>query len=139
MDGPGIDLAQQGISNLKAEGSAARMPYWLSLLADLLTRGDRTDAARATLDAAVVAARAHDDLWWLPEVMRLRAAMTTRRRLSRAWNPLRGWRRRTAASRCSGAASVTSAHLVSALPGPAFSRPPSGRVRTRTLRERGGF
>ena len=74
MDGPGIDLAQQGISNLKAEGSAARMPYWLSLLADLLTRGDRPDAARATLDAAVVAARAHDDLWWLPEVMRLRAA-----------------------------------------------------------------
>ena len=50
------------------------MPYWFSLLADLLTWGDRPDAARATLDAAVVAARAHDDLWWLPEVMRLRAA-----------------------------------------------------------------
>ena len=32
---PGIDLARQGISNLKAEGSLARMPYWLSLMADL--------------------------------------------------------------------------------------------------------
>jgi hypothetical protein len=50
------------------------MPYWLSLLADLLTRDDQRDAARATLDAALVAAQAHEDLWWLPEVMRLRAA-----------------------------------------------------------------
>jgi hypothetical protein len=73
-DGPGIDLAQQGISNLRTEGSFARMPYWLSLLADLLARSGRPGSARATLDAALVAARAHDDLWWLPEVMRMRAA-----------------------------------------------------------------
>jgi tetratricopeptide (TPR) repeat protein len=73
-DGTGTDLAQQGIGNLKADGSFARMPYWLSLLADLLTRDNRPDAARAALDAALVAARANDDLWWLPEVMRLRAA-----------------------------------------------------------------
>ncbi|HYB48780.1 MAG TPA: AAA family ATPase [Streptosporangiaceae bacterium] len=71
---PGIGLAQQGIGNLKAEGSCARMPYWLSLLADLLAGNDRPDAARETLDAAVAAARARDDLWWLPEVMRMRAA-----------------------------------------------------------------
>jgi DNA-binding SARP family transcriptional activator/tetratricopeptide (TPR) repeat protein len=70
----GVDLAQQGISNLKSQGSFARMPYWLSLLADLLARTNRTDAARATLDAALVAGQAHDDLWWLPEVMRERAA-----------------------------------------------------------------
>ena len=38
-DEPGIDLARQGIGNLKSEGSFARMPYWLSLLADLLARG----------------------------------------------------------------------------------------------------
>jgi DNA-binding SARP family transcriptional activator/tetratricopeptide (TPR) repeat protein len=73
-DGPGVDLAQQGISNLRAEGSFARMPYWLSLLADLLARHDRPDAARATLDAALAAAQARDDVWWLPEVMRMRAA-----------------------------------------------------------------
>jgi hypothetical protein len=50
------------------------MPYWLSLLADLAARDNRPDAARATLDAALVAAQAHDDFWWLPEVMRMRAA-----------------------------------------------------------------
>jgi class 3 adenylate cyclase len=73
-DEPGLGLAQQGVSNLKAQGSFARMPYWLSLLADLLAGNNRPDAARATLDAALVAAQDHDDLWWLPEVMRMRAA-----------------------------------------------------------------
>jgi DNA-binding SARP family transcriptional activator/tetratricopeptide (TPR) repeat protein len=73
-DEPGIDLARRGISNLKSEGALARMPYWLSLLADLLARGGRGDAAQATLDAALAAGQSHDDVWWLPEVMRMRAA-----------------------------------------------------------------
>jgi hypothetical protein len=73
MDEPGIGLARQGISNLRSAGSFARMPYWLSLLADMLTRNNRPAAARATLDAALAAGQARDDLWWLPEVMRMRA------------------------------------------------------------------
>ncbi len=73
-DESGIDLARRGIGNLKTAGSFARRPYWLSLLADLLARNNRLDAARAALDAALVAGRERDDLWWLPEVMRLRAA-----------------------------------------------------------------
>jgi DNA-binding SARP family transcriptional activator len=74
MDEPGIELARRGIGNLSSEGSLARMPYWLSLLADLLARHDRPDAAQATLDAALAAGQAHDDVWWLPEVLRMRAA-----------------------------------------------------------------
>jgi DNA-binding SARP family transcriptional activator/tetratricopeptide (TPR) repeat protein len=70
----GLDLAQAGIGHLKSAGSFARMPYWLSLLADLWARDRRPDAALATLDAALAAGRAYDDLWWLPEVMRMRAA-----------------------------------------------------------------
>ena len=73
-DGSGIGLARRGISNLKAEGSLARMPYWLSLLAALFARDGQADAARAILDAALAAGHAHDDVWWLPEVMRMRAA-----------------------------------------------------------------
>jgi DNA-binding SARP family transcriptional activator/tetratricopeptide (TPR) repeat protein len=73
-DESGIDLARRGIADLKTAGSLGRRPYWLSLLADLLARNDRTDAAQAALDAALVAGRERDDLWWLPEVMRLRAA-----------------------------------------------------------------
>ncbi len=73
-DGEGTRLAELGIGNLKAQGAFARRPYWLSLLADLQARQDRPAAARATLDAALTAGRVYDDLWWLPEVMRMRAA-----------------------------------------------------------------
>jgi tetratricopeptide (TPR) repeat protein len=73
-DGGGIDLVRRGIATLKAQNSFARMPYWLSLLADLLARNGQPDAARASLDAALSAGRVHDDVWWLPEVMRMRAA-----------------------------------------------------------------
>ena len=73
-DDSALDLARQGIGNLRAEGSFARMPYWLSLLADVLARERQPDAARATLDGALVDGQARHDLWWLPEVMRMRAA-----------------------------------------------------------------
>jgi len=73
-DETGLDLAKRGIGNLRAQGALTRMPYWMSLLADLLARNNRLDEARATLDAALAAAQDHDDLWWLPEVMRMRAA-----------------------------------------------------------------
>jgi hypothetical protein len=69
----GMGLVRRGISNLRSQGSFARMPYWLSLLADLQARNGRIDAARATLDAALAAGQAHDDVWWLPEVLRMRA------------------------------------------------------------------
>ena len=77
-DDSGTRLAQEGIDNLKAQGAFARRPYWLSLLADLLARQGRPAAASATLDAALAAARVHDDLWWLPEVMRMRAGYDQR-------------------------------------------------------------
>jgi DNA-binding SARP family transcriptional activator/tetratricopeptide (TPR) repeat protein len=73
-DTSGIDLARRGLRNLKAQGAFARMPYWLSLLADLSARDGRPEAARATLDAALSAGQVQEDLWWLPEVMRMRAA-----------------------------------------------------------------
>ena len=72
-DGCGARLAELGIGNLKAQGAFARQPYWLSLLADLQAREGRPGAASATLDAALTAGHAHDDRWWLPEVMRMRA------------------------------------------------------------------
>jgi DNA-binding SARP family transcriptional activator len=73
-DGSGTELAWRGISNLRSQGSLARMPYWLSLFADVSARADRPDQARTALDAAIATAHAHDDVWWLPEVMRMRAA-----------------------------------------------------------------
>ena len=119
------------------------MPYWLSLLADLLARDNRPDAARATLDAALVAGQARDDVWWLPEVMRMRAAYDDEE---------------AAVSRLRSAAQMASAHGSVALlrrcehdlAGRGVARPsviarrrsPDGLTRARfprTLRERGGF
>jgi DNA-binding SARP family transcriptional activator/tetratricopeptide (TPR) repeat protein len=72
-DGSGSDLARRGIENLRSDGSFARMPYWLSLLAESSALDDQAAAARATLDAALIAGQARDDLWWMPQVLRMRA------------------------------------------------------------------
>jgi DNA-binding SARP family transcriptional activator/tetratricopeptide (TPR) repeat protein len=73
-DSDGIRLAELGIANLYAQGAFARRPYWLSLLADRQAGAGRTAEASATLDAALAAGHVHGDVWWLPEVMRMRAA-----------------------------------------------------------------
>ncbi len=70
-DESGVSMIRRGIDNLKMQGAFARMPYWLSLLADAAMQCGQP--ARPTLDAAYTTARARDDLWWLPEVMRQRA------------------------------------------------------------------
>lgn len=73
-DAAGVESTRRGIDNLRAEGSLSRMPYWSSLLADLLARRGRPDAARAVLDASIADGLARDDVWWVPEVMRMRSA-----------------------------------------------------------------
>jgi tetratricopeptide (TPR) repeat protein len=71
----GVARIRRGITHLRSQGAYARMPYWLSLLADVLIADERHDEARAVLDAALVAAEQHADRWWLPEVLRLRASL----------------------------------------------------------------
>ena len=70
----GLAEALEGVNNLKSKGAFLRMPYWLSLLADLYRQTGRPEAARGTLDAALAGGQARSELWWLPEVLRLRAA-----------------------------------------------------------------
>ena len=119
------------------------MPYWLSLLADLLARGGRPDAARATLDAALVAGQAHDDVWWLPEVMRMRAAYDDEEAAIARLRSAAQLASATAAPRCFGAAStIWPGEVPSSHPGyraAAFFLRPDANGFPRTLRERGGF
>ncbi|WP_172651247.1 ATP-binding protein [Rhodococcus opacus] len=70
---PGIAKIREGLAELRRQRAFARMPYWLSLLAEVQIDVGWRDAARATLDAARIAAEQHDDRWWLPQVLRLRA------------------------------------------------------------------
>lgn len=71
----GAATARRGIDGLRATGAFFRMPYWLTLVADIAERRGRQDEARAVLDAAVADARSRQDVWWLPEVLRRRAAL----------------------------------------------------------------
>ena len=73
-DEAGLELARRGVQTLDAEGARVRMPYWQSLVADLCAATGHHDEARARLDAAIVDGRARDDLWWMAEVLRCRAA-----------------------------------------------------------------
>lgn len=67
--------ARRGLRGLVAEDSLARMPYWLSLLADIRLRRGDLDGARGVLDAARVHAARHGDVWWLPEILRVRSSL----------------------------------------------------------------
>jgi hypothetical protein len=73
----GLAQVRLGISSLRALRTHTRAPYWLSLLSETLLALGREEEARAVLDAAIVAAEQRDDRWWLPEVLRLRARLTT--------------------------------------------------------------
>jgi predicted ATPase len=76
-------MVRLGIRSLRGQGALARMPYWLTLLADVLERAGADTKARAVLDAALVVAEQHGERWWLPEVLRLRAAHEVESRAAR--------------------------------------------------------
>jgi tetratricopeptide (TPR) repeat protein len=66
----GLAEARRGLETLRRHGALVRMPYWLSLVADLHLAAGRRDAAAAALDAARSYALGRGDRWWLPEVLR---------------------------------------------------------------------
>ena len=113
------------------------MPYWLSLLADLLVRAGAAATRRgATLDAADRRrACPRDDVWWLPEVMRMRAAHDDRDAARRA----AARRRRLAAEHGSVALLRRCEHDLGRPASPVRRRSPAVLTRAnagRTLRER---
>ena len=71
----GVSRVRDGISRLRSLGSFARMPYWLCLLSSTLDAAGRRDEAAAVLDGATVDAQQRNERWWLPEVLRCRAAL----------------------------------------------------------------
>ena len=135
-DESGIDLARQGIGNLSAAGSFVRMPYWLSLLADLLARNDRPDAAQATLDAAIAAGRHATTCGGCPRSCGCAPPATGRRRPSRGCTRRRRWRPRTAVSGCCGAARTIWPGVAFGPRIPAFPRGADASACPRTLGER---
>ncbi len=70
----GVTRIRDGISRLRSLGAFARMPYWFCLLSSALEAVGRPDEAAAVLDGAIVDAQQRHERWWLPEVLRCRAA-----------------------------------------------------------------
>jgi DNA-binding SARP family transcriptional activator len=72
---PGEALIRQGIERLRQQHAGARLPFWLTLLAEVLAETGRTEEALRVLGEARAWAEVHGDRWWLPELLRLEAVL----------------------------------------------------------------
>jgi DNA-binding SARP family transcriptional activator/tetratricopeptide (TPR) repeat protein len=71
----GEALIREGLEGLKGAHAGTRMPFWLSMLAEvLITSGRDREAARILVQARDWG-EVHGDRWWLPEVLRLLASV----------------------------------------------------------------
>ena len=68
---------EQALEDLQAIRAVARRPYYLSLLADVHRVAGHPEAARAALGAALSAADASSEVWWVPEIHRLIGELET--------------------------------------------------------------
>ena len=134
---PGSTLARRGIDNLRSEGSFARMPYWLSLLADVLDRAGQRDAARSTSTPPPRARRRAATCGGSPRCCGCAPPTTSSRPAAVSGSARRPtWRPGTAASRCCAAANATSPSAAFARRSPPFAPRPDVERPPRTLGER---
>lgn len=71
----GEALVRQGMERLESHHAHTRMPFWLSLLADLLVDAGRTDEAGRVLADARRCSEREGDRWWLAELCRQEARL----------------------------------------------------------------
>ncbi len=79
----GLARIQRGLEALRRQDAALRLPYYLALLAETQLQLAQPEAARAALDSAQAMASQNGDVWYLPEVCRLRGL--TDPRGAQAW------------------------------------------------------
>jgi predicted ATPase/DNA-binding winged helix-turn-helix (wHTH) protein len=70
-----IDDLKRAIEEFRSINYLARMPYYLSILADALAGGDRLGDAETTIEAARDCAAAQNERWCVPELLRIRASI----------------------------------------------------------------
>ena len=68
----GIARIKSGLDALQRQDAALRLPYYLALLAESQLLAGQEGAARAAVDGAQAVAHQNSDLWYLPELHRLR-------------------------------------------------------------------
>src|SRR6266702_2492637 len=63
------------IAEFKASGARLRLPYYLSLLAQVCGKAGRVEEGLVSIDEALSEARIHNERWWDAEVHRLRGEL----------------------------------------------------------------
>jgi predicted ATPase/DNA-binding SARP family transcriptional activator len=67
-----IGRLRGSIAAFKASGARLRLPYYLSLLAQVCGKAGRVEEGLASIDEALSEARTHNERWWDAELHRLR-------------------------------------------------------------------
>src|SRR3989442_10699347 len=67
-----IGRLRGSITAFKATGARLRLPYYLSLLAQVYGKAGRAEEGLASIDEALTEARTHNERWWDAELHRLR-------------------------------------------------------------------
>jgi predicted ATPase len=70
-----IGRLRESISEFKASGARLRLPYYLSLLAQVYGKAGRTEEGLACIDEALSEARTQNERWWDAELHRLRGEL----------------------------------------------------------------
>lgn len=72
-DAQGIEMMRDGIAGWQETGAIAYVPYFLALLGEAHLQAGSTAEAESVIVLALRTAEAHGELWWVPELHRLRA------------------------------------------------------------------
>ena len=70
-----IGHLRESITDFKAASARLRLPYYLSLLAQVCGKAGRAEEGLAFIDEALAEARAHNERWWNAELHRLRGEL----------------------------------------------------------------
>ncbi|HTV19259.1 MAG TPA: hypothetical protein VMG12_11325, partial [Polyangiaceae bacterium] len=76
----GVEDLERTVAECHALGHRVRLPYYLAVLAEALTRRGRLSEADATLHEALDRAARQNEQWCLPELLRIQAATLAGRR-----------------------------------------------------------
>ena len=70
-----IGRLRGSITAFKASSARLRLPYYLSLLAQVYGKAGRAEEGLASIDEALAEARTHNERWWDAELHRLRGEL----------------------------------------------------------------
>ena len=74
-DEESIERLRSAITEFKASSARLRLPYYLSLLAQVYKKAGDAEKGLAVIDEALAEVRAHNERWWDAELHRLRGEL----------------------------------------------------------------